>query len=71
MPDLDERPYGQLARWLCASVVAYQLGISIHHCLNRYVKGDPGPFWHKLAEEVMDRATIATATYWYVEAEPR
>lgn len=52
----EKRPYHDLARYLAAAVIAYQMGISPVTALKNYVdttKNPPGELWYNLAEDIL------------------
>jgi len=60
MKQINSRPYNQLARYLCASVTAYHLGIGLSYALKKYVPDEVGEFWHAAAEAMSRDAMNAT-----------
>jgi hypothetical protein len=50
-----EHKYPELARRLATAAVSCIAGVgSMDHFMREHVTGDVGPFWHQLAEQVMD-----------------
>ena len=45
-------PFNQLARYLCAAAIGFQVGIKPETALRHYVSEHPGQFWQLLAESV-------------------